>query len=310
MHVSLITSLYRGEAYLPTYGQHVKRFLAYTEQAGLDVEILVIANDPTPTERTLLADLPVRVIETARETLYASWNRGIAAMTSDIFAPWNVDDERDGAALVEGYALMQQGYTLVDMPMRVVQTLPGLIPRQRRFVRAPSIHESQFTRKHGLTAFVLIHRCLFTEVGLFDPHFRIMGDMEWAGRAQALAKIAVSQREGGTFYLHGGNLSGTNNPREMMEFNIIFLRRQQWDEIRPTPDPTAMREMWETWGNPSGHTLPLEIEAMLWGTNALQTWETWYAAHQRRQRRLIWSRRIHAVTDWLGLSPILRRLRR
>jgi len=310
MHISLITSLYRGEAHLPTYGQHVKRFMASVQQAGLEVEILVIANDPTPAERLLLADLPVRVIETARETLYASWNRGIAAMTSDIFGVWNVDDERDAAALVEGHALIQQGYTLVDMPMRVVQTLAGLLPRQKRFLRVPLIHEPQFTRKHGLNTFVLIHRRLFTDVGLFDPHFRIMGDLEWAGRAQPVAKIAISQQAGGIFYLHGHNLSGTGSVGEMIETNIVFLRRQQWDEVQPTPDPASMREAWKTWGNPSGLGLPSAIQAMLWGDEALKTWGAWHTAHQRRQKHLIWNQRARVVTNRLGLTRFLRRLQR
>jgi len=311
MHVSLITSLYRGEAYLPTYGQHVKRLLSSVEQAGLDVEILVIANDPTPTERTLLAELPVRVIETARETLYASWNRGIAAMTSDVFGVWNIDDERDGAALVEGYALMQQGYTLVDAPSRVVQTQAGLFPRRRTFMRPVFIHETKrFTRTHVTNTFMLIHRRLFDEIGLFDPNFRIMGDLEWSGRAQPVARIALLPQAGGTYYLHGNNLSGTGSTRQMIEENIVFLRRQQWDEVRPTPDPKAMRDAWDTWGNPANISLPDDLAARLWGDLAQEEWHIWQREHVRRQRRLAWRRRLRSVTDRLHLTPLLMRLRR
>lgn len=309
MHLSLITSLYRSDAYLPAYGQRIQRVLSQLEQMGVSAEILVIANDPTPTERTLLAGLPIRLIETERESLYASWNRGIAAMQSDIFGAWNVDDERDASALVEGYQLMQAGHTLVDMPMLVIQSETGLFARTRQFVRAPLIHEPRFTRKHGLNTFMLIHRRLFDTVGVFDSNFRIMGDLEWASRAQQQANIGITKQVGGTFYLHGSNLSGTGSTREMIETNIVFLRRQQWDEVRPTPDPKAMREAWDTWGNAANITVPADLAARLWGENAQDEWVTWQRNHARQQRRLKWATRARTLADRLGLRPLLRRVR-
>jgi hypothetical protein len=311
-HISLITSLYRGEQHLPAYGQRLRAALEHLRRAGLSAEVLVIANDPTPKERAYLANLPVRVIETERETLYASWNRGIAAMHSDVFGVWNVDDARDGAALVETYALLQQGHTLVDAPMRVEQTwtTASQIARNRVYFRSVFIHETGvFTRKHCMNPFALIHRRLFDQVGLFDPHFRVVGDLEWSGRAQLVANIGLIHQPGGTFYLHGGNLSSTGSIRQMIEENIIFLRRQQWDEVRPTPEPEAMREMWEAWGNPNGIAVPPETAAMLWGYESSEAWQTWQRDHAQRQNRLKWRTRVLAVTDRLGLTPFLRRWR-
>jgi hypothetical protein len=316
MHLSLITSVYRGEAHLPAYGQHIQRVLAQLQSAGVSAEILVIANDPTTTERALLADLPIRLIETERETLYASWNRGLAAMQADVFGMWNIDDIRDGAALIEAYRRIQAGDTLVDSPMRVRQhvttkTFLGTHTRFREYVRPSMIQETHvFSRKHCMNPFALIHRRLLDEVGLFDANFRVVGDLEWSGRAQKIAKIGVLKQAGGLFNLHGANLSSIGSTRQMIEENIIFLRRQQWDQVRPTPDADAMRDMWESWGNSGNISIPVETAARLWGETAKDAWDIWQAEHARRQRLSTWRRRIRTVTDRLHLTSPLTRLRR
>jgi hypothetical protein len=316
MDLSLITSLYRGEKFLPTYGQHVKRVLAQLLSAGLSAEILVIANDPTPIERKLLADLPIHLIETERETLYASWNRGLAAMRADVFGMWNIDDIRSEAALIEAYGRIQGGDTLVDTPMHVRQnmtrkTFLGTRVQFHEYTRPSVIHDTHtFTRKHCMNPFALIHRRLLNEVGLFDPNFRVVGDLEWSGRAQKIAKIGVLSQTGGIFHLHGGNLSSIGSTLQMIEENIIFLRRQQWDEVRPTPDPAAMRDAWDTWGNPANISVPEQLAARLWGTHAREEWDIWLYKHERHRRISTWRRRIRAVTDRLHLTSVFMRLRR
>lgn len=316
MELSLITSLYRGEAHLPAYGQHIQRVLAQLREADLTAEILVIANDPTPAERALLADLPVRVIETARETLYASWNRALTLIQADIFGMWNIDDVRDGEALIRSYAMMTQGYTLVDTPMHVHthttrQTFVGTQTLHSDHIRPSFIHDTTvFTRKHCMNPFALIHRDLLAQVGPFDPHFRVVGDLEWSGRAQAMAQIGVLPMPGGTFNLHGSNLSSTGSARQMVEENIVFLRRQQWEEVRPTPDAAAMREMWDTWGNPDGIVVPPHIAEMLWGPQADYAWAQWQHTHHQQQRRLVWRQRAKTVINQLGLSALIPRQKR
>jgi hypothetical protein len=311
--ISLITSLYRGEAHLPAYGQHIKRVLSHLQREGISAEILVIANDPTPEERTLLADLPIRLIETERETLYASWNRGLKVMQADIFGVWNVDDIRDETALVQAYHLIKNGYTLVDAPMSVHthivrQTQMGTFIQKDQHIRAAYIQDTHlFTRKHCMNPFALMHRRLLDEVGFFDPHFRVVGDLEWSGRVQPVAKIAVLPEAGGIFNLHGGNLSSTGSTRQMIEENIVFLRRQQWDEVRPTPEPTAMREAWDTWGNPQQIAVPEKIAAMLWSDEALQAWYEWQEAKAMRQAGLdVWISRAKRLMDRLGLTEFLK----
>ncbi|MCU0512455.1 MAG: glycosyltransferase [Anaerolineae bacterium] len=277
--VTLITSLYRGEAHLPAYGERVRQLLAALAAAGLALEVLVVANAATPAERSRLAALPVRVLHTDRETLYASWNRGVAAAGADIFGFWNVDDARDPAALVAACAHLRAGFTLVDAPLRVVQTWRRFGRTwQRQSVRPVPYDPVAFSRHHGLGPFALLHRDLYAQVGGFDAHFRIAGDLEWGGRAQAWARFTALAQPGGTFYLHGGNLSSTGSPLQAVEDNIIFLRRRQWSQLRPA-EPVLMQSLWDTWGS-QGAALPAAVADWLWGPGAAAR----YARYRQEQR--------------------------
>lgn len=295
--ITLITSLYRGEAHLPLYGQRVREMRARLQSAGIALQILVVANDTTENERRWLADLPVRVIYTGRETLYASWNRGIAAAESDIFGFWHVDDDRAATALIEGYHRLQQGYTLVDTPMRIVQSARrfGLFAHQRTWIRPVPFDPVQFTRKNGISPFALIRRELYEQTGGFDEHFRIAGDLEWGGRAMPYAKFAPLTMPGGTFFLHGGNLSSTGNPLQRVEENIVFLRRQQWTELRPA-DPVLMRQTWEAWGS-QGLPLPDAIQEWLWGDESARR----YRHYLREKEQPAWMQRLRLALVKRGL---------
>ena len=57
IHISIITSLYRAEAYLPAYSQWVIEVAAQVKAAGLALEIVLVANDPSVGEQTLMDQL-------------------------------------------------------------------------------------------------------------------------------------------------------------------------------------------------------------------------------------------------------------
>ena len=109
-----------------------------------------------------------------------------------------------------------------------------------------------------------------------------------ASRVHAGARFQLGTKNGGDFLVHGGNLSNTGGEREEIEANIIFMRRGDWKQLRPT-NPRALREAWDDWGNRSGDALPAEVADFLWGTEAESRWRRY-----RRER---------------GQAPALRRLR-
>ena len=84
--ISIITSLYRAEALLSAYNRRVIDVAAQVHAAGLTLEFVLVANDPSAGEHMRLAQLAAALesagtagvirLDVPRENLYASWNRG------------------------------------------------------------------------------------------------------------------------------------------------------------------------------------------------------------------------------------------
>lgn len=276
--ISFITSLYRSE-------EHLGRFLRYREALdealsahGIEAEFVIVPNDATPQEEALLAPLSqherVRVVHTAREPLYASWNRGIAHTQSPVLGFWNVDDRRDAGAILEALACFRIGYDLVDTPFEVYEG------GRRRYTRPPAFNPRFLSPKHQTGPFFMFTRQLYEQTGAFNGRFRICGDFEWTSRAPVRqCRYAHTRASGGDFVMHNENLSGGNNENLWIEFNTVLLWRGAYQHLRPVA-PERMREIWQAWGH-TGATLPDAVANWLWGEGA----EARYQAHKRWRRR-------------------------
>lgn len=308
MSVAVISSLYHCEPHLPTFTAAVFGFAKQVSEAGVSVHYVPIANDASDYERAQI-DLLTREINAnyygrmtpiyvARESLYASWNRGIAAAQTPYIAFWNADDLRSAEAFIEGVGALQGGSNLVDFPFTRVSAgrRLGLFPHRQRLAVARLFDPASFARGNGLGPFFIMSRALYQRVGPFDEAFRVAGDMEWAGRALAQARFHAGEGSGGDFLIHGDNLSNTGSDREDIEVNIIFLRRGEWRHLRPA-HPRAQQDAWHSWGNSGGVQLPGEIEDFLWGPAAHARWQQ----YQRERRQGALQRRIRLALAARGL---------
>lgn len=314
MSIAVISSLYRAESHLPAFAAAVFEFAKTISQNSIDVHYVSIVNDATPGERghieKLAADInrhrfgrmsPVYV---KRESLYASWNRGIALAGTPFFSFWNVDDIRSADGFIEGCRALQAGAALVDFAFTALFAYRrfGLFPSERRSSRLITFNPSQFTRKNGLSPFFMASQKLYEQAGAFDENFRIAGDTEWAGRAMAHAQFYPARQSGGQFLIHGGNLSNIGSDREDIEVNIIFMRRGDWRQLRPA-NPPAQRKAWDDWGNPEGIALPDEAADFLWGAAAETRWRQYQRERKqapilRRLRLALASRRLVHSVEW------------
>ena len=308
MSIALISSLYRCKNHLPTFTAAVFGFAKLISGSGISVHYLPIVNDATAYEREQI-DLLTREINAnyfgrmtpyyvGRESLYASWNRGIALSQSPYFAFWNADDIRSAEAFIVGFRALQSGATLVDFPFTRVSTKRrfGIVPRESRQMAPRLFHPQRLGRGNGLGPFFMASRSLYQRVGAFDDNFQVAGDMEWAGRAQPYASFHAADQSGGDFLIHGENLSNTGGDREEIEVNIIFLRRGEWQQLRPV-DPRAQYQAWTSWGNTSGIRLPDDVADFLWGPAAEDRWRRY--RQERRQGPL--RRRIRLALARRGL---------
>lgn len=278
--VSLITSLYRSEAFLPDYAKAVRSVLYALFQAGVSAELVLIANDATDTERGYITALDhdlhgiasVQTHYVGRETLYASWNRGLSVFRGEACGFWNVDDIHTAEGYLDGLKRLKTGATLVDFPYERVVHLPN--GRTRRTPESVRYTPEYHSRKSLFSPFALFSRMLIEQVGAFDERFRIAGDLDYSVRTLGKAQFAKSDVFGGEFHLHGGNLSSNNNPRQLAENNVIFLQSHQFKELLPV-DPDLMREMWHFWEH-TPEELPQSVQAWLWGRGA-ETRARYYA---------------------------------
>lgn len=314
MPISVISSLYRVEDHLPQFTASVRKFAEQIHNAGIDVTYVPIVNDATERERTAIDQLMQDINTTGhgkmspqyvgRETLYASWNRGVKFSDTPYFTFWNADDIRDADAFIEGYHALEDGATLVDYIFNVRKTVKhlGLFPAQTEDHSRMLFHDQPFTRKNGVGPFFMASRNLYNQIGDFDENFRVTGDMEWAERTLPFVKFYPAKQVGGHFYIHGGNLSNTGTSREDIEVNIIFMRIQQWYQLIPV-NPSAMREAWDTWGNRDHITLPDDVQDFLWGDSAESRWQQYQAERNqpdwiRNMRRRLASRGLIQSAEW------------
>lgn len=310
MDVSLITSLYRTETHLPTFIRHAQVVAAQVQTAGISLEFIVVANDATEAERTLLndysaADSSVKVLHVPRESLYASWNRGVAAASGAAIGFWNVDDIRTAEGIIEGYRRIGAGCPLVYFSHTVIRT-DGKREQRRTYPAVPYDPELH-RRVMKCGPFFMFAPSLYQQVGIFDARFQIVGDWEWCARATAFVEFCTADVIAGYFLLHGGNLSDTGNPLQTAEENMVYLLQGAYHRLIPT-DPDVMRKTWEKWSLP----LPQEIEQRLWGEGAAARFQAWRVEKQRVQRHAQFESAVRylpkQVIDRTGLRPYLAKL--
>lgn len=294
-HITLVTSLYRTEAHLPTYIRRADALFAALNQAGLTLQIILVANDATFQERDLLepfaARYPhqIRLMQVPRESVYASWNRGFEQADAPLMGPWNVDDERLATGLIAAHEKFQDGAALLDAPYA--------IEHNDTKTQQPVEYQSDcISPKCGVGPFFLFSKILYEQAGAFNPNFRIAGDFEWSKRPIVReAAYAPMTELGGIFQLHDDNLSGGHSPREWVEFNIALLWHSNQPQLRPV-EPNLMLEAWEAWGH-TGAELSAEQQDWLWGTEAQDR----YMQYTRERQANPLARRVRLALARRGL---------
>ncbi len=224
--LTIITSLYRSETFLPTFIKRVKTVHDELQTSGVSFEHIVVANDPSIVEAELLSSTHnLTIINTPRESLYASWNRGVNSSRGQVVTFWNVDDIRFTKALIEGITLLEQYSTLVYFPFRykryiLLGSLPVLV--KSRIIQPPPFDTVEFGQSMHCGPFFMFSKNFYNTVGGFDETFRIAGDFEWCIRASKKGAFIKGQHIAGTFINQGTSLSGSRNSALAEENKKIY----------------------------------------------------------------------------------------
>ena len=235
--VSIVTSLYESAEHLAGFLEQVEECLRTVESRGYSAETIIVSNAPSRRERVSLKaafELPWwrehgRLIVVERETLYASWNRGVRACAGAVVTFWNVGDCRNPDAIVEGIELVRDGNSVLRLPYVVVierrvsrhETRRDIEIRDRE--REDALNpETDFC----LGPFFMFAKHAFDDLGSFDEQFHIVGDFDWQLRVVPNTGMAWVQRLGGAFFVDETSLSNSGSQRLLVEHNVLTGRYQ------------------------------------------------------------------------------------
>jgi len=242
--ISLITSLYKSEAYLRKYLKDINKVAGYLSKNNISFEIIIIANDSSNEEKRQLEKLKattrwMRIFYIPREPLYASWNRGIELAENEIIGFWNVDDTRYPEAIIDGIRLIKQGAELVYFPFIIkwyIDFLGLSFVIRRRKIYPPKFNREEFTRSMHCGPSFIFKKSFYKKVGPFDEQFKISGDFDWCIRAAKISEFKLSKKIASEFSVYRGALSGGENPIREAENNIIYKRHKILDKLKKVND--------------------------------------------------------------------------
>jgi hypothetical protein len=236
MDISIVSSLHGSQRHLVSFLRRAEACIRHLEGLGFSAQSVVVSNDPSRSERRALTEAFAsswwqdhgKLLVVPRETLYASWNRGVRASLGSAICFWNVDDYRNPAALVEGLELIRRGAKVVGLPWVHISTERNLL--------GATIHQTVvFNDRKGqaglnpsidfcLGPFFMVDREGFETYGGFDEQFHIAGDYDWQLRVVPHTGLEWGESLGGVFLTDGTNLSGSCSPRLLVEQNVLFRR--------------------------------------------------------------------------------------
>lgn len=215
--LSIITSLYKSEVFLEKFISHAEKIHKELKERPIPFEHIIIANDISPFEEATLAkkDDIFTIIKVPRETIYATWNRGIQVSTGEYITFWNVDDIRFVDAFIDGIHTLENGYDATYFPFiyrRYITffTIPFLVKKVT--INPPEYNKALFSKEMHAGPFFIATKRAFATVGLFDESYRIAGDYAWWSRlAKSDLHVIKTNTVAGVFTNNGKTLSGSKN---------------------------------------------------------------------------------------------------
>jgi len=227
MKLTIITSLYRSEKFLPSFLKEIKKVHCEMKGDNISFEHLLIFNDQTETEKRIISNYKnpnIKISNVPRENLYSTWNRGIRESKGDNICFWNVDDQRNSESIIDGISLLEND-NLIYFPfiyIRYIKIFNIPLPVKIKKISPPEFNKEEFGQSMQCGPFFMFTRKFFEEVGEFNENFRIAGDFDWCIRASKIGSFKKSKITGGTFINNGNSLSGSKDNRHIEENAKIY----------------------------------------------------------------------------------------
>jgi hypothetical protein len=234
--ISVITSLYKSESFLRRYLKHAFALQRNLSSHGIITEFILIINDVNEKERMILESAEIKSLKciyVPRETLYASWNRGVREASTNTILFWNVDDIRFSDAVLKGYNEIINGAQLVYFPFFIIGFTRVFIFKKRFrlpffiFKKSKTVpyNRKQFMKGCMLGPFFMFHSKVFDQIGPFDETFTVAGDFDWFARAAYMnIDIKYLKNAGGLFLTHFKNITIIFSKLQAEENDLVLKR--------------------------------------------------------------------------------------
>jgi GT2 family glycosyltransferase len=230
--VSIVTSLYRGEAFLEQFLQHLNKI----ENAG-ECEWILVHNDPTEKEIAILKQhWPSRMglvqhMTGPREGLYTSWNRAIERAAGKYIAIWNVDDIRTpGSIRAQKEALDNSEAVMCYGDFYGTAVYGEYTDKLYEYPEYRFGIQEAFKR-HIIGCFPMWRKDLHQQVGYLDEQFKLVSDYEW--QLRVIRRFPLVKADGVLgFYLEdAGHKLSSNRKVQTAERTAVELRYKMYDKI-------------------------------------------------------------------------------
>jgi hypothetical protein len=253
-----------------------------------DAELVIVANDRSPAEQAAMDHFrdvwteQVQCFVVPRETLYASWNRGVNAAKADLLTIVNVDDLRSPAGLqAQVTCLEEEPAALFCYGPYVVVSEFGAT--NGRAISPPDFDAIEFTRSMHAGPFFAWRKAFGGANLYFDEQFRGGGDFDFVIRLARLGRGIRTMEGLGSYYDRGAGLS-TGSSLQPTERTVIELRYGIYDKLDYHYLPEASRYnipnlYWDGAWHSVAELLP-GYEAWM-----LERRGTWFRAGLLRNRR-------------------------
>lgn len=229
--ISITSSLYKTERFLSRWKDRLYKFSKKAQELGLEFEINAIANDPSEFEMKILNELATNswfnLYKVPRESFYKSWHRGTEVANYNICTSWNVDDDRNPEAIIDGFNLIKNGTDIVYFPFiykRYISILNCELLVKNKIFNPPQFKKEIFEKEMHCGPFFMFTKDIYEKTGDFDSSFKISGDFDWCVRATNYAIFAKSELIAGTFEKREGTLSGGKNILQESENQRIITK--------------------------------------------------------------------------------------
>ncbi|MFR9166029.1 MAG: glycosyltransferase family 2 protein [Dysgonomonas sp.] len=224
--ITVLTSLYRCERYLPSFFNYLKE-LKHTS----NIEVLLLHNDPQMDEEDIVKNnietLPfvkhIPILQ--RESLYQTWNRGIEAAKGEYICVWNVDDIRLPESIHEQSVTLDENpdsmLTYGDFYFMYKYGEPSTV-----FVNNPNYSQNKktFLKKHHIGCFPMWRKALHGKIGYFDEQFRLVADFDFQIRTALNCKLVKTNSVLGYYLDNDPNKLSSNYILQTKERTLLYLR--------------------------------------------------------------------------------------